>query len=104
MMKIGSKVKSLVYYCNEGMTGIVLHFEENIFSKNNKGRVVAIRVESEIEPYFGIGNITRYYEKDLELIRSPIDPAFTYQYCSKCDVLTINKVKNIYICCEHILD
>lgn len=105
MIEIGSRVKSLLSGVYSGIIGTVISFVTS--GSPGVGRVIQIRIEE--FPYIGLcilykngGNIN-FYEKDLELIRSLIDPTSIYQYCSKCDVLTTNKTKDIYICCDHKL-
>lgn len=98
MMEIGSKVKCDIY---KGVVGIILSFETNNYNFYEKGRIVLIRIESEEISYFIKGSCIRLYEKDLNLIKSTIDINSIYQYCSKCDVLTANKIEDIYTCCDH---
>lgn len=88
----GSRVKT-VATLGANTIGIVTSFQHNVSSPF---RVIEIKVES--SNYFRIGAQISSYEKDLVLIRPTIDPASTYQYCIKCDVLTANKPS---LCCEH---
>lgn len=90
MIEIGSKVRSLLLGEYLNLTGIVLTLQADI-----PWRIAKIKVEN---PQYPTGHIVYFYEKDLDLIRSLIDPAFLYQYCNKCNVLTSNKNN---LCCDH---
>lgn len=97
MMNIGSKVKTTLecgYYSNK--LGTVIGFESNVFTYKTKGRIVVVKAEHELGP--DLGTVLRFYENELEVIRPITDPTSSYQYCSKCDILTTNKPN---LCCEH---
>lgn len=88
MLKIGSRVKSLLGGSCSDIMGIVL---ENFIN------VVRIQVEKG-NFYYKVGDQICLYEKDLVLIKPDVDPTSPYQYCIKCDVLTSNKSG---LCCDH---
>lgn len=95
MIEVGSKVKSLLSGIHSNIIGVVLSHEGH----DVYGKILEIQIES--SSYYRTGRIIDLYEKDVELIRTPIDHNSKYQYCIKCDTLTYNKIKNIYICCDH---
>lgn len=92
----GSRVKTKqtgnIY--SDGIIGTVLSFSIDNYTSQPR-MVVEIKIEK--AEHYNTGYKINFYETDLELLDSSIDPTSQYQYCRKCDVLTSNKPN---ICCD----
>lgn len=100
LLEIGSKVKTtVVNSVYSDIIGTVFGFHYDGFERTIRVKIEKFpKIKEEAPLYYKIGDIIHFYEKDLELVRSTIDPASMYQHCSKCDVLTVNKPS---LCCDH---
>lgn len=102
MIEIGSKVMSLLTNVFSNIIGTVSNIgNKSLGPSVEYGRLITIKIEEfpQIsQTTYEIGGEIYFYEKDVELLRSSVDPDSLYQYCSKCDILTINKPR---LCCDH---
>lgn len=104
MIEIGSKVKSLLGGIYTDMVGTVVYLTQPVIVGGQR----TIQFIIEECPFMGphaykIGSTISFYERDIKLLFKPIIDSSQYQYCIKCDTLTSNKIKNVYMCCEHKL-